>query len=59
MRPICLPLGRNRMYENEIATVAGWGVDSRLTQTSEVLKYVKVSIMDNNECKKTWQYIER
>jgi len=58
LKPICLPLDRSRTYENELAAVCGWGVDSGLKETSDVLKWVKVSVMDNKYCKKKWKWIK-
>ena len=59
LKPICLPLDRRRRYENEFAAVCGWGVDSGMTKTSNVLKWVKVSVMDNDDCQKKWTWIKR
>ena len=58
-RPICLPLDRSITYENKFATVAGWGVDSGMQETSNVLKFVKVSVMDNNDCQNKWTWIKK
>ena len=58
-RPICLPLDRSQLYEDEYGAVAGWGVDSGLKKTSDVLQWVKVLVMSNNDCQNKWTWIKR
>ena len=57
-RPICLPLDRSLTYENEVGTVAGWGLDSGLMQPN-ILNFVEVSVMDNSDCQNKWTWIKR
>ncbi|XP_045118601.1 vitamin K-dependent protein C-like [Portunus trituberculatus] len=51
VRPICLPSDRDATYEGLSGIVAGWGRMKEYGNSSDVLRYVKVPIMTNAECK--------
>ncbi|XP_063840093.1 trypsin 3A1-like [Scylla paramamosain] len=51
VRPICLPSNSQETYEGSMGIVAGWGRTDESGNSSDVLRYVKVPIMTNTECK--------
>ena len=58
VQPICLPENMTSSYIDEVATIAGWGVDSHMNATSDVLMEVNVTIIDNLQCKKDYWFVE-
>ena len=58
VQPICLPENMTSSYIDEVATIAGWGVDSHMNATSDVLMEVNVTIIDNLQCKEDYWFIE-
>nr|API81377.1 venom toxin [Hemiscorpius lepturus] len=55
--PVCLPPpGMYRSsFVNRTATVLGWGLTTYDSEFSDVLKHVKVPIIPNKDCKKTYK----
>jgi len=51
IRPICLPSDDSNDYDDDLATVTGWGTTYSGGSTSNKLREVQVKIMTNTECK--------
>jgi hypothetical protein len=59
VQPACLPASRGINYENEVATVTGWGTIYFGGPTSAKLKEANVQIWTNNQCATNYNKLKR
>ncbi|XP_069702856.1 trypsin-1-like [Periplaneta americana] len=59
IRPICLPVKTEELYEDVKAVVTGWGTLHEDGKPSCILQQVEVPVMSNQECRKNTKYNEK